>query len=286
MAIPTAIDTKDPGAVAAHVKAVFAKLGWNQSATLVERLFDDTTRLFHGDFPGYCANDMRYHAYEHTLQATVCNIQILQGRHQVGVAPVLSARDAELGLAAVLLHDTGFLKTTNDAAGTGAKYTFVHERRSCEFATKYLPTIGFSAPEIRDVCDSISCTGPRNRISRHAFRREEARTLACILVTADYLAQMSAPDYPDKLTVLYREFEEAFTFENIPDEKRPYRRILDLFEQTPSFWEDFVRPMLTTEADSVFRYLSNTGQPNPYLQAVEVNIAEVRRRVQQGLVTT
>ncbi len=286
MAILTAIDTKDPRAVAAHVKAVFAKLGWNQSATFIDRLFDDTTRLFHGNYPGYCANDMRYHAYEHTLQATICHVQIIQGRHQVGVVPVLAARDAELSLAAVLLHDTGFLKTTNDAAGSGAKYTFVHERRSCEFATQYLPTVGVTPPEIRDVCDAISCTGPRNRISTHSFRREEARTIACILVTADYLAQMSAPDYPDKLKVLYREFEEAFGFEKIPDDKRPYRNMQDLFEQTPGFWENFVRPMLTTEADSVYRYLSNTGQPNPYLQAVETNIAEVRRRVQQGLVKT
>jgi hypothetical protein len=32
----------------------------------------------------------------------------------------------------------------------------------------------------------------------------------------------------------------------------------------------------------VHRYLTTAGQPNPYLQAVEANMAEVRRRLQTG----
>jgi hypothetical protein len=47
--------------------------------------------------------------------------------------------------------------------------------------------------------------------------------------------------------------------------------------KTPSFWENFVKPLLDFEAGGVHRYLATAGQPNPYLQAVAANIAEVRR---------
>jgi hypothetical protein len=42
--------------------------------------------------------------------------------------------------------------------------------------------------------------------------------------------------------------------------------------------------MLDFEAGGVHRYLTTAGQTNPYLQAVEDNIIEVRRRLQEGLV--
>ena len=103
-------------------------------------------------------------------------------------------------------------------------------------------------------------------------------------MTADYLAQMSAADYPAKLRVLYREFEEAFDFERVPPEKRPYRDMRELFDKTPDFWSKFVQPMLENEADGVFRYLSKPGRTNPYLDAVEANMREIRRQVQEGLV--
>ena len=33
--------------------------------------------------------------------------------------------------------------------------------------------------------------------------------------TADYVGQMSDPKYPDKLEVLFREFEESFRYQEI-----------------------------------------------------------------------
>jgi len=95
---------------------------------------------------------------------------------------------------------------------------------------------------------------------------------------------MSAPDYVDKLAALYREFEEAFSFEHLSSEKRPYHSLKEMMEQTPAFWKNYVRPMLDFEAGGVHRYLTTAGQTNPYLQAVEDNIIEVQRRLQAGLV--
>jgi len=282
MVPPHTINTKSPLAVAAMVKAAFADIGSEASFPLIDRLFSDVTDMFEGRYPGYRAIDMFYHDYEHTLQATVCLTHILQGRSRSPDKPVLKPRDWELAIMAVLLHDSGYLKEKDDVTGTGAKYTIVHERRSCEFARQYLPRMGVTASEIEDICSAIICTGPQSRISQITFHREEARVFAFILVTADYLAQMSAADYPDELPILFREFNEAYEYEKLPPEKRPYTSVRQILEKTPAFWANYVRPMLDFEAGGVHRYLTTAGQPNPYLQAVEANIAEVKRRLQTG----
>lgn len=285
MAPPHAIDTKSAPAVAGAVKEIFGKTWPAPNDALIECLFSDVTAMFEGRHPGYQAIDMFYHDYEHTLQATVCLVQILEGRHHADAQPALTQRDWELGLMAVLLHDTGYLKQTEDLLGTGAKYTLIHERRSCEFARHYLPRLQVTPVEIDDICAAIMCTGPQTRINSVAFKREDARHLAFALVTADYLGQMSAPDYVDELPILFAEFQEAFDFEHVPAARRPYTQVDELIAKTPLFWENYVRPMLDFEAGAVHRYLTTAGRPNPYLQAVDANIAEVRRRLEAGIAT-
>lgn len=286
MALPTAIVAKDPGATATHLKTVFSALGWGSSHMLIERVLADVTAAFWGHRPGYLAIDMRYHDLGHTLQAAVCTADLIAGQQRTGELPEFGQRAAELTLVAALLHDSGFLKLIGDPEGTGAKYTLVHERRSCDFARSYLPQLGIHPDELEDVCAAIRCTGPRNRIGTQRFPHAVARRMACLLVTADYISQMCAPDYADKLEYLFAEFTEAFDHEGVPPDRRPYRTATELKAKTPDFWEKFVRPMLDTETDAVHRYLSFTGQTNPYLQAIEDNIAEVRRRAREGLVTT
>lgn len=284
MALPLAMVSKQPADVASHVLHVFRELGWSSSQDLLVCVLGDVEGAFAGRRSGYRAIDMRYHDFGHTLQATVCIADLVAGQARSDDAAGFTQRTAELAIMAALLHDVGFLKHTDDTTGTGAKYTMIHERRSCDFARSYLPTLGVKPEEIDDVCSAISCTGPRNSIAAQTFRHATARRMACLLVTADYLAQMSAPDYADKLDFLYAEFVEAFAFENIAADRQPYRSAAELKQKTPVFWEKFVRPMLDSEADAVHRFLSITGQPNPYLQAVADNIAEVRRRSQTGLV--
>lgn len=286
MVPPHTINTKDSAEVLQAVKGVFGEIGAHASFPLLDRLFADVTGMFHGTYPGYQGGDMRYHNFEHTLQATVCLVHILQGRSRCADKPVLTPRDWELAVMSVLLHDSGYLKKSDDLAGTGAKYTLVHERRSCEFTREYLPRMGVTASEIEDICAAIICTGPRSRISQISFHRDEARLMAFILVTADYLAQMSAADYLDKLPHLYREFVECFDFEQVPEAKRPYHSLREMLEKTPGFWQNYVRPLLDFEAGGVHRYLTTAGQPNPYLQAVETNIVEIQRRLRTGTGST
>lgn len=277
MSLPHDIDTTSPPAVAAVAVSTFDRIGFRRSAPLIKRLFRDISRMFAGQYPGYRAIDMRYHNLEHTLQATVCVCQILEGRQAAQVEPVFGRRDCELLLAAVLLHDTGYLKRSRDIHGTGAKYTLVHEHRSCDFARAYLPSLGFTEEEIDDVTSAIRCTGPRNKISAVHFSRPEARVLATIVVTSDYLSQMATIDYVDKLPALFYEFEEAYIYEGIPESERPFRSPADLIHKTEPFWEKFVRPMLESDLGGVYRYIAPTAEgTNPFIEAVERNVARVR----------
>lgn len=284
MAPPHTINTKSPEAVATAAKDAFVVMGATQSGPLLDKVFAGTSRMFAGEYPGLLPIDMFYHNHEHTLQATLCAVHMLIGRNRTNAEPGLSIRDCELTVMAALLHDTGFLKRLDDRSGTGAKYTFVHEKRSAELARQFLPSVGAKPSEVEDIATAIGCTGPANRISAATFSRPEAKVIACILVTADYLSQMSAPDYVAKLPILYREFVEAYNFEELPEEKRMFHSLRELMERSPAFWEKFVRPMLDSEMAGMYRFLENTGQTNPYLQAVEDNVTEIRRLVQNGLV--
>jgi len=280
MVAPHAIDTEKPSEVAKSTKEAFAGVGGEASFPLLDRLFSDITEMFEGRYPGYQAIDMEYHDFEHTLQATVCLVHLLQGRSDTDDQPVFSIRDWELAVMAVLLHDTGFLKETGDNSGTGAKYTFVHEHRSCDFARGYLPQLDLTKGEIDDVCSAIICTGPRSKIGEVDFRREESRQTAFMLVTADYLAQISAADYLDKLPRLYREFEESFAFNKVPLEERPYQNLRELLEKTAGFWYGYVLPVLDDKVGKVYRYLAAPGQANTYMEAVEANLVELKRRLE------
>lgn len=279
MVAPHEIDTKDPNAVADAVKVLLFVAGGEENFPLIDRAFVDIARLFKGDFPGYQAIDMEYHDLDHTLQVSICMAYLLKGRREATETPVLGIRYCELAVVSALLHDTGFAKELGDDSGTGAKYTFVHEQRGCAFAWKYLPELGVTPSEIEDICAAIMCTGPRNRINSVTFQSEEARQIALLLVTSDYLAQMSSPDYLEKLPRLYLEFVEAFEYDEVPLEKRPYQSLDQLLEMTPGFWNKLVLPLLDSEAEGVYRYLSPEGMPNPYLEAIEYNLEELGRRL-------
>tara|TARA_Y100000385_G_C13099054_1_gene643276 strand:- start:972 stop:1358 length:387 start_codon:yes stop_codon:yes gene_type:complete len=69
-------------------------------------LFEDTTNLFTGKHPDFMANNLKHHDYEHTLQAKVCLMHLLEGRHLAKTAPRFNARQFELAIASALLQDT------------------------------------------------------------------------------------------------------------------------------------------------------------------------------------
>ena len=278
------IDTKSVTAVAEAVRAIMAATFPGVSLQVADRLFADVEAMFTGRHLDYQAVDLGYHDFEHSLQATLCFARLFAGRHAAHAEPVLSVRHFELGLAAALLHDTGYLKLRSDRAGTCAKYTRVHVLRSCAFAASYLPEVGFTLRDTEIVTGAIRCTGPISRLARLYFNARADQLLGCMLVTADYLGQMAATDYPDELELLFGEFLESDEFFHLPTEHFTFQSDRELIEKTPDFWMKFVRPKLEKEFEGVYRFLAlpYPDGPNPYVDAIERNIALVRTRIAAG----
>lgn len=275
------IDTRSAPAVSAAVKTLFAELFPEYKSDWIGTLFSDVETFFTGRHPDYQAVDLRYHDLEHTLQATLCFARLMAGRHRSGVEPVITARQFELGLAGVMLHDTGYLKLRSDTQGTGAKYTYTHVLRSCAFAAAYLPRLGTTLTEVQDVLSSISCTGPRNEIGRMDFRAPVEKIIGCSIATADYLGQLAAADYPGELEILFNEFHESDEFYHIPAEERAFKSSRDLITRTPGFWTHFVRPKLEKDFQGMYRFLADPYPhgPNAYLDAIERNITEIQAQI-------
>jgi len=279
------VDTKNAAAVANHCGGVFADMYPGARPQWIERVFNDIVDLFSGKHPAYGPIDLWYHDLEHTMQATLCLVQILSGRHSAGVEPRLTARQFELAICGALLHDSGYLKVRSDTNGTGAKYTYCHVLRSCAFAASYLPTLGATDLEVEAVLGAINCTGPAKQVSRLYFREAIDRVVGCALATGDYLGQMSAIDYPDELDILYREFKESDDYIHLPASRRPFSSAIDLIQRTPSFWRQIVLPKLESEFQAVYRFLAEPyphGR-NAYLDAVENNMTVIQQRITRGL---
>ena len=274
------VDTKNAAEVTAFVEGKFARMYPEASLVWLDAIFRDMAALFCGKHPDYAAVDVGYHDFEHTLQATVCMVLLLEGRHIAAVEPRLNARQFELAISAVLLHDAGYLKLRSDTVGTGAKYTFCHILRSCSFAASYLPTLGANDYEVESVLGAINCTGPNKEISLLKFRESFERIIGCALATADYLSQMAAADYPDELTILFHEFKESDDFIHLPPSRRAFRSAAEVAERTPMFWKKFVQPKLENDFQAAYRFLARPFPhgPNLYLEAVERNIGIIKRR--------
>src|SRR5256885_6699199 len=134
--------------------------------------------------------DHHYHVSDHPLQGTFCWARLLQCRHFAAAEPPLTQRMFELGLLAILLHDTGYLKRREDTEGTGAKYTVTHVERSARFAAQLLAEKGFTPVEIKAVENMIRCTGVDAKLSTIPFQSEIERIVGFALGTVDLLAQM------------------------------------------------------------------------------------------------
>jgi hypothetical protein len=280
----SAVDTKSSAAVADATRAVFLRHHPGAHSHLVDRLFRDIEDIFQGRYLDYLPLDTRYHDFEHTLQAALCLVRLLDGRYRTPATPALTARGFEMAVAAVLLHDTGYLKLRSDRLGSGAKYTLVHVVRSCAFAASYLPTIGFQPAEVEAIVIAIRCTGPRSNVLEMNLADSLAHLLGSVVATADFLGQMAASDYVDELPFLYAEIEEADGFANTPAGDRLFRSHGDLLAKTPHFWEKIVLPKLQQDFGGVYRFLAQPYPEgsNPYVLAIEANVARVRELISRA----
>jgi hypothetical protein len=274
--------TKDPTAVQAEVQIACRTMFPDADPLFVPRVFGWAIECFTGNYRDYQAVDARYHDFEHTLQGTLCLARLLCGRHAAGAQPLFTQRMFQLSMAAILLHDTGYLKKRDDRAGTGAKYTVTHVRRSAEFAGQLLQEKGFTPGDIKAVQNMISCTGVNAALSVIPFQGEWEKMGGFALGTADLLGQMAAADYVDKLPVLYAEFAEAVSYSKDRTQfVAMFTSAADLMRKTPTFWEKFVRMKLDRDFGGLHQFLNDPypAGPNPYFQRIEANLERLRQRV-------
>jgi hypothetical protein len=272
--------TKDVKAVELEVLSAYLEMFPKGDSGFVPVVFGWASDYFGGRYRDYQAVDASYHDEEHTMQGTLCMVRLLRGRHQAGVEPRLTEHMLQLGILAILLHDTGYLKKRDDTEGTGAKYTVTHVSRSADFSEELLGDKGFSSKDIRAVQNMILCTGISANLVAIPFQSELERVVGYSLGTGDLLGQMAAEDYVEKLPVLFEEFAEAARYTEDRKELIPtFNSTTDMLQQTPAFWEDFVKPKLEKDFKGVYQYLKQPypSGTNDYVLHVEANIDRLRK---------
>lgn len=279
------VNTKDPAAVESEVQATYLAMYPYADRAFVSKAFFWAQTCFTGNYQDYQAIDARYHDFEHTLQGTLCMIRLLHGRQLAKAQPELPQRSFKLGLLAILLHDTGYLKKREDTEGTGAKYTLIHVNRSAEFAAQLLGEKGFTSADIRSVQNMIRCTGVNVDLKAIPFQDELERTVGYALGTADLLGQMAAEDYVDKLPILYQEFAESERFNAANKTPRMvFSSAHQLIEKTPMFWEKYVVSRINNDFQGLYKFLSRPFPegPNFYLEQIEANINRVKHELREA----
>ena len=252
----------------------------DHSNLFLKNVFQAIEDLFSGRYPGYQKSDTAYHDLAHTCEATVAVVRILDGHLKGGTPPALEARDFELAVATTLLHDSGFVKESDDLEGSGAKYTLTHVVRSGDFAEKCLPNLGVTADEIRLVKLAIDCTGVAVDVSALPFSNDRERFLGCVIGTGDILGQMAAPNYPERLPGLYSEFAEAANHSK-DSWIASYASARDLMEKTRVFYEGYVKSMLDGQWEQAHKALHHHFEDgkNHYLESIEANIDRIEAQL-------
>ncbi len=274
------IDFSCPTDVCSLVRERFRHMFGVQDDAFIARYMQATEDMFEGRHPAYQPMDTAYHDISHTLQATLCLSELLSNRHYEKTEPAISAHDFKRTLLAILFHDIGYLKTRDDTLGTGAKYTNIHEKRSCKVAREYLQERDWPEDDIIFVQNLISATGPLADLTEIPFRTETERAMGQAVCSADYVGQMSDPLYPDKLAVLFQEFEECFRYQGMPRSEWPFPSYEALLRGTPDFWSRFVHYKMNVECARAWEYLEHPVIfENPYLEAIENNMAVIRGRI-------
>ena len=274
--------TKDPTAVEAEVQSAYLGMFPKGDAKFVPQVFGWAKEYFTGRYADYQAVDASYHDFEHTLQGTLCMARLLRCRQLAKAQPPLTERMFHLGLLAILMHDTGYLKKRGDSQGTGAKYTVTHVDRSADFAAELLAEKKFSAEDIKAVQNMIHCTGVDATLSIIPFQNELEKIVGHALGTADLLGQMAAEDYVDKLPVLYAEFSEASRFSHDkPHFVAMFSSAQDLMQKTPTFWEKYVQLKLNRDFGGLYKFLNDPypDGPNYYVQRIEANMQKLREKI-------
>jgi hypothetical protein len=238
------IHIDDPLQVLKEVKVIVALMFPAYDFTKLEKVFNDTVKLFNGEYPGYQACNTQYHNLKHTTDVVLAMGRLLHGAgledHR------LDERTVTLGLVAALMHDVGFIQTEDDVTGTGAKYTATHVERSIDFMRTYLAQDNYPAAEVEACACIIKGTCLNSDFRGIPFPSEEMTLVGKLLATADLLGQMADRAYLEKLLFLYYEFREG----NVGG----YEKELDILQKSMEFYKT-TQKRLSQELSDVYTYM-------------------------------
>jgi hypothetical protein len=252
---------------------------FGESASLnIDRVICFALDLFNGRHPLYLPCDNAFHDFDHTMGATAAVLDLLEAHASKPIIAELGARDWELTIAAILIHDAGYLKRRNDTNGSGAKYSAIHVGRSCFLAWDLLPDFGYTTDELRQIQNAISATAISAKIEDLPLRSPREWLISVLVATGDMLGQMAAEDYPERLAGLYLEFREASSFSRLDRTSFGlYTSLLELLRNSEKFFYRYVMQMLEKEWKGVYHVLDDATGANPYIIRIKKNLDRVAR---------
>jgi hypothetical protein len=264
----------EPMIVWAKTVDIIRRINPDFDFTLVQSVFEDVMRLFHGNYPGYSSIKTLYHDLPHTLEVFLCGVRLMHGVHVSG--DHLKDDEITLIMLAILMHDVGYAQRQTEECGTGAQFTQTHVQRGIEFMRRYFDGRKLP-PDIAVAATGMILGTEHNRpFTRIDFKDERARMLARIVATADIAGQMADRIYLEKLLFLYLEFKEAHF--------GSYQSMFDLLCQTNRFYE-MTREKLDGALGGIYKKLEfhfkdTMGvDKNYYLESIEKNMAYLSKIV-------
>jgi hypothetical protein len=253
---------------------------YGEAPPRLARLFADVADLYAGRWPSHEACAVTYHNFSHSLDVCLAAARMLAGWNRREQTKPLNAAYFQLGMAAALFHDAGYIKDKGDLAGAGGKFTLVHVQRSMEIAGKYLAEKQWPPDEVEKVTRIISVTEYSHLPDFSVlFPDSGLKTLAQMVATADLVAQMADTDYVQRIDDLFAEFQEVYAFENSETLSqrgtKVYKNVQEIKEGTIAFYEQFVLPTLA-KLGRMDRYLADffgEGR-NPYHENITANLSD------------
>jgi len=224
----------------------------------------------------------------HSLDTALVMARLIAGyqSEQDGSPGALTPELGLLGVLLGLLHDTGFIRKTSEAALCGPQLMPEHESRSVEFARNYLETT--SLANHAALAQLIFVTRLGSDLNQ-LFARHEAPaiTLGQMLGSADLLSQVSDRWYLERCYFhLYPELvlggsDRVRTADG--QEQLLYRDAFDLLSKTPKFYENIVCKRLNQDFQQVTRHLTaHFAGADPYAAAIHCNLDRFARAVAEG----
>ena len=273
-----AINLRDPGAVAASIRAIMdRRYGVDYDRVLLDQAINDLVRCYGGHYAGLKCCDTFYHDLRHALDTGLTMARMIDGDCELGGkdGSPLSAAQALLGIILALYHDMGLLRHDSESIMWGAELLPVHEERGTQFMLDYLASTSLTAMAVK--AELIMPT----KLTFHIPEEwaAEDRKIASMIASADLISQMADRCYLEKCRdFLFAEFR-AIGLAGRPGD--PYPDAATLLAKTPGFVLGFAMDRLNNEFGGIFHTVEGhfSGR-NPYLDAIHRHIDYLCRQLQ------